>query len=88
MSRIGVLELLKKQGRANLIDDVLVCFREEQLELMVEHKIDLIDMDRWKSLEVLIGLKLNRVEAFDIINKFWEYDIEVMDLPYKANGVV
>lgn len=50
---------------------------------MLEGGFDIVDIDRWLHLEWLTGLELKCDEAMDIVNKFWEYNIEILELPCK-----
>ncbi len=75
-----VTELLIKQGRGNIAEGVTQDFRSQQLRTMVEKNIDLVDMDRWNSIEKISKCKLPWDEACKLIDCFYELDIEVLDL--------
>lgn len=78
--REDVVNLLEKQSREDFVDDIIEYFSLEKLETMIEKNIDLVDMDRWVAMEKLVKCDLKWDEAIGIINKMWEYDIEILEL--------
>ena len=85
MLKEKLTKVLNNQGRDYndfQIHCIIEDFREEQINAMLEVDLDLTDLDRWKALERIVGIELECSEAMGIINKFWEYDIDVIDIPY------
>lgn len=78
---------LTEQGRDysdEMVREVIDIFRDEQIDAIVTG-LDITEVDRWILLEKLIGTELEPLVALDIINKFWEHDIDVLDLKINDN---
>lgn len=74
-------DALIKQGREysdEVINEIMDSFRDEQVSAIM-NGLDITDADRWIALENLVGTELKQAEALDIINKFWQYDIDTLD---------
>lgn len=74
-------EALINQGRDypdEVIYGILDSFREDQIKAII-NGLDITDADRWIAMEKLTGTELKQAEALDIINKFWQYDIDTLD---------
>ena len=73
---------LINQGRDysnEMVREVMDIFRDDQIDAILTG-IDITEVDRWILLEKLIGTELEPLVALDIINKFWEHDVDVLDL--------
>ena len=78
---------LTEQGRDysdEMVREVIDIFRDDQIDAIVTG-LDITEVDRWILLEKLIGTELESLVALDIINKFWEHDIDVLDLKINDN---
>lgn len=78
---------LIEQGRDysdEMVREVMNTFRDEQIDAIITG-LDITEVDRWILLEKLIGAELEPLVALDIINKFYEHDIDVLDLKINDN---
>ena len=78
---------LIEQGRDysdEMVREVMNTFRDEQIDAIITG-LDITQVDRWILLEKLIGAELEPLVALDIINKFYEHDIDVLDLKINDN---
>ena len=72
---------LINQGRDytdEVVNEIVDSFRDEQVNAII-NGLDITDADRWIAMEKLTGTELKQAEALDIINKFWQYDIDTLD---------
>lgn len=61
-------------GYANIL-------RVNQIMAVVTKQIDIYDLDKWRALENITGVEMDCSGAMDIINKLWEYGVDVEDIP-------
>lgn len=74
-------DALINQGREysnEIIHEITDDFREDQIKAII-NGLDITDADRSVAMEKLVGTELKQAEALDIINKFWQYDIDTLD---------
>ena len=78
---------LTEQGRDysdEMVSEVIATFRDDQIDAILTG-LDITEVDRWILLEKLVGAELEPLVALDIINKFYEHDIDVLDLKINDN---
>ena len=67
------------------IFDYMHVLREDQVMAITNKHIDIFDLDKWRALENVTRVELDCSGAMEIINKLWEYGVDVEDIPYNSN---
>ena len=67
------------------IIDYMNDLREDQVMAITNKQIDIFDLDKWRALENVTRVELDCSGAMEIINKLWEYGVDVVDIPYNSN---
>lgn len=72
--------ILERQGFDYTSSDIVDSYSIYKLNEMIKKNIDLADMDRWNSVEIILGREINFKDAMYIANILWEENIEILEL--------
>lgn len=72
--------ILERQGFSYTSSDIVDVFSLYKLNEMIKKNIDLADMDRWNSVELILGKEISFKDAMHIAHILWEEEIEILEL--------